>query len=86
MGRARPPRLSSKLATIFAWYSLCERGTQAGASETTRGGEADIGNGSDVNKTAGDGRGDAGSLMGVRPWSWWLGFLSGFSDGGCDGW
>lgn len=37
MGRARPARLSSRLATIFAWYSRCERGTRAGASETTSG-------------------------------------------------
>jgi len=49
MGRARPARLSSKFATIFAWYSRCERGTRAGASETTRGGgECDIGFGSEV--------------------------------------
>lgn len=38
--------------------------------------------------TAGDGRGDAscGTLIGTLcPWPW-FGFISGFSDNGCEGW
>jgi hypothetical protein len=54
----------------------------------TSGGELDIGFGSAVRMTAGDGRGEAscGTLIGtLRPWPW-FGFISGFSDDGCEGW
>ena len=61
----------------------------------TSGGELVIGFGSDVTTvvvvtmTAGDGRGEAscgGTLMGTLRPRPWLGFKSGFSDGGCEGW
>jgi hypothetical protein len=86
MGRARLARLSSRFATIFAWYSLCERGTRAGASETTSGG-GEVTNGldsgvyPDVKRTAGRGRGEARSAVGgaselefeLMRWFWfWL--------------